>query len=725
MKLTDIKINDLFNSDRRFTFLVGAGCSVSAPSCLPAGHAMMEALINYTCKESEIKDIIELMKSGTLRFEALVEIIRNEIDKELTLIDYYSQCDKPNMQHFFLAEMIKQGNFVMTTNFDFLIEYALNHSGVPFKEIVPVITKEDFEIFSDPYELLKKKKKSVYKIHGSTENIITKKSTRDSLVATIQAFGSNKEGENVFQLEAFKRPLFENITKERSLVVMGYSGSDDFDIVPTLKILKNLQDVIWINYSHNIDIGNEQIYEINDNTFQSLNKMDINLRKVIQILFEIWQMKNVNNVFLVNVNTNNMVQKLLETQPALSSDNFSLEIKEYFKKIYQEVSEIEKYYIPYKIYYEFDLDNKAMNCLKNILQIAEKLNDKTWKTLALNYIGSIFRRDEKYSEALKKMEEALELAKDLGSLNLKSLVFDNMAMTYNKKGDYPAAINLYKDASRIDKQLGNLKNTAVNLNNIAYLYESQEEYTKALENYEEALKIAEKLGDLNLKCTVLCNSGKIYIDQGNYSEARKRIEEAEMIADKLGRLDTYSSCLIYLGGINKDQGRIQEALKLYEKALEIAKKLGDPEFVDTMHTLIKMTKGKGEGAEEDYEMGIDSSQEIIKTKQEFICNSKWNIKDIMNFLKGFLNGFFNSFRDSMNWQRVKTISKELKPNMLDVSSGDNFKAVFHIIEGNKKTRTIQMEWEIRSSTSNHIWESLVKALTDIFKKPGIKSVKKR
>ncbi|MFX1373054.1 MAG: hypothetical protein ACFFCE_14470 [Promethearchaeota archaeon] len=45
MILSNLKINDLINDNEKLTFLVGAGCSVSAPSCLPAGHAMMEELL--------------------------------------------------------------------------------------------------------------------------------------------------------------------------------------------------------------------------------------------------------------------------------------------------------------------------------------------------------------------------------------------------------------------------------------------------------------------------------------------------------------------------------------------------------------------------------------------------------------------------------------------------------------------------------------------------------
>ena len=125
MKLTNLKIEDFFNPNGKFTFLVGAGCSIDNPSCLPAGYAMIEAIINHACHKSEKSGILDLMKSGQLRFESLVEIIRDQLDNNLELIDYYGICDKPNVQHFFLAEMIKKGHMLITTNFDHLIDQTV------------------------------------------------------------------------------------------------------------------------------------------------------------------------------------------------------------------------------------------------------------------------------------------------------------------------------------------------------------------------------------------------------------------------------------------------------------------------------------------------------------------------------------------------------------------------------------------------------------------------
>ena len=97
---SDFDFNSLFKKKDKLVFLIGAGCSVDSPSCLPAGRWMIETIVRYTCPESEISKILEIKE---LRFEALVEIIRDRMDEELKLIEYYAQCNKPNIQHFLLV----------------------------------------------------------------------------------------------------------------------------------------------------------------------------------------------------------------------------------------------------------------------------------------------------------------------------------------------------------------------------------------------------------------------------------------------------------------------------------------------------------------------------------------------------------------------------------------------------------------------------------------------
>ncbi|MFX1257781.1 MAG: hypothetical protein ACFFAN_07980 [Promethearchaeota archaeon] len=88
----------------------------------------------------------------------------------------------------------------------------------------------------------------------------------------------------MFQVETFKRDLFDNILNGCSLVVIGHSEIDDFNMVPTLKVLENLRNVIRFNYDDKTG-SKGKIYEIE--TDES-DKSD----KVNHILIELKQTNN-------------------------------------------------------------------------------------------------------------------------------------------------------------------------------------------------------------------------------------------------------------------------------------------------------------------------------------------------------------------------------------------------------------------------------------------------
>lgn len=411
--------------------------------------------------------------------------------------------------------MIRNGHFVMTTNFDFLIEYALLQLGTGKDEILPVITKADYQNYSSPKELLSEGKKTLYKIHGSTKNIVSEENTKDSLVTTIQALGSHKVGENVFQVEPFKRLLFENNSNGRYLVVMGYSGSDDFDIIPTLKVLKNLRNIIWINYSQNINMGREKIHEIDSNTDRSLDKLDKNLRKITQILLEIRQENHADHVYRVDVNTTEMVKNLLKSKLELSSTNFFIESGDWLENNIKVPDIMMKYYIPYRIYDDFGFYDDALRCSKKILLLAKKSKNEHWKASVLNNMGEIYRAQGSYLKALKRFEEALKIAEQLGDLSYKATFLNNIGRIYYTQGSYPEALKHFEEALQIAEELGDSIGKAIRLNNIGNIYHDQGNYPEAFKRYEEAMQTDEQLENLREKATCFNNIGAIYDAQGS------------------------------------------------------------------------------------------------------------------------------------------------------------------------------------------------------------------
>ena len=209
-QMSKLDFHEYIKDGKSLTFLVGAGCSVLTPSNLPNARDFIKLIIESTIIKSEVDKISSL---ENLTLEELLWIIYSVVgeNSDFSLIDFFSECDKPNIEHFFLAEMITSGSNVITTNFDHLIELALLTLEVPRKKIIPVITQRDYEKYTNPEKLFESGRMAVYKIHGSSNNLITGENTQESFVNTIKLLGINQERRNIIQLEPYKAQVIGNI----------------------------------------------------------------------------------------------------------------------------------------------------------------------------------------------------------------------------------------------------------------------------------------------------------------------------------------------------------------------------------------------------------------------------------------------------------------------------------------------------------------------------------
>lgn len=646
MKKVDITFKELLERSGKLTFLVGAGCSADPPSNLPLGREMIGAIIKHACAKSEVDKILAI---ENLRFEQVVEIIRNQLDPELKLIDYYGECESPNLQHFFLADMLKKGHLVVTTNFDFLIERALLASGIPKEQIIPVITEDDYKNpeYQDPEALFEKGKMAVYKIHGSTKNIITGEDTRKFLMATIKAFGSGKEGENIFQLQNFKRPTFEALTNGRTLVLLGYSGSDDFDVVPTLMILKHLENIIWINHNSD-DEGIEKLYEINDSMFQETN----NIEKSNEILADIFRMNNTDRIFKADLNTTRLMETMLAGKPNLNSTEFNNPLTSWFNQNIAHPNECSKLFNACAIYEEFGMLDEILDCSERMAEIAQKNGDLKWQIIALTKIGEVFFHRGKLDDALDRLEKALidtgEI-RESWQLYWEAIPLLNIGKIFSIRHDFVQALEYFRDAlvilEQLDEEMG-----ATTIMDIAQMEDYHIDNDARIIYFIKALKIAEEGGYLRLKARAIIGINEIFIyhpelrDQYEYGLGERSFEndikEALEIGKQLCDLEIKASCHRQMGNFSNKSNALEDALRHYKKALTYDKQLNSPKDIgrdlsDIGHVLSR--KGEYKGALKYYQESLvvferidapeveDIKISILVSKKEISLNNIINI----------------------------------------------------------------------------------------------------
>ncbi|MEX0806076.1 MAG: SIR2 family protein [Candidatus Binatia bacterium] len=232
--------------------LVGAGVSYSQPSNFPTGSAFMSTVLKKCAVDDSTKilldDLCDNKRSdgNWLRFEGLLEVLARFVDKELGVLKMYAGNQKgdnqfdggiPNDNHGFLASLIRAGHYVVTTNFDVLIEKAMNPSNKGF------VTEDQWEKFTagaNPGSLLK--------IHGSLlrfENggwVWNDGEHPAAPVVTLRRVSRTRQS-------IVRRNKFGELLGDFPLLVVGYSASDDFDVSRWLLEIKSNQPVLWIQHT--------------------------------------------------------------------------------------------------------------------------------------------------------------------------------------------------------------------------------------------------------------------------------------------------------------------------------------------------------------------------------------------------------------------------------------------------------------------------------------------
>ncbi len=635
----DLILKVFLNESQKSNIIVGAGCSIDPPSSIPNTNKLMEEIIKFTCAKSEIENILEI---EGLRFEILLEIIRSLIDDELKILGYLEKCDKPNIIHFCLSEMIYRGFNVITTNFDFLIEHAIIQSNIKADTINSVIIEEDYRRFEDIVDQKNIGKKFLFKIHGSTKDILAGRDTKDYFLSLIKKLGSFKTEFNLFFVEPHKGVLFNKLFNKANIILIGYSGQNDYDIVSILKRYHKMKRIIWINHTeNNTDI--ETITEISKNRESPTQNRD----KLSKILLEI---KNQNpNIELIRIDTNisRFLKRILNFEPELGEGNFTLEFGEWLFENIDIPNIMTKYLIPHVIYFNFNRFEDSFRCGVRALEEVNENSDQFHKQLILNNIGWIYYKMGNFSEAIEHFQEAAILAHELGKKNQELVYLSNLGDINERIRNFPQALEFYKKAVELAESSGNLMEELRILNSVIEVYEELEKYSDALQFSENAIKLSERLGDLKKKAMVINNMGSIHYKQNNHDLALDYFQQSEKIFRRLKDTENLIICLNNIGTIFQNLHDYSIALDKFKEALELDEKLNNREG-KVLH-LRKV--GEVHFDQNDYDQALNYFRDAIEISRELKDEKSemelynWTGKTLY-FLKEYTNAL-KIFRDGL------------------------------------------------------------------------------
>ncbi|MFX0064969.1 MAG: tetratricopeptide repeat protein [Candidatus Hermodarchaeota archaeon] len=557
----ELDIKEVLRGKEPLTFLVGAGISMDPPSGLPSARQMIKDILCFGAVKTALDKLFLLQE---IRYESLVEMFRDRYDNDLKLMDYFEEVTQPNSIHRYLAQMIRAGHYVMTTNFDYLIETVI---GLDDPDLKVVITHRDFEEYGDPIKNREKGLLAIYKIHGCRKNPVTNEDTRESIITTLDALGRGKAGE-IFSVEPYKRLFFKKVTCGRTLVIMGYSGGDDFDIIPTLLQMDELKRVIWITHVPKEEgIRSCQIrpnLDLNDQELTQLGKED-------QILYRLSLLGEI-EVIKIFAHTSLLVSPQISSQPVAEFQTLSpfdwmtqhipapeVGEKEFFTgRIFLEYAYYRDalYYLQksYRLcrkhgnveiqaraagnlglaFMDTRKPKKALQYHQEAYQLHERLKDPESMVRDLNNTGLVYMDTEELEEALIYLQRAYDLAKSYKHLEGMGRTSSNQGIIHIMMDNLTQAQASFQQAYDLFQQIGNLKEMAINLSNLGLVYKKLEKAETAIEHYQKAYEINERIGALEAMAINLGNLGNIHMIYDDLEQALENHQKAYILNKRLG-----------------------------------------------------------------------------------------------------------------------------------------------------------------------------------------------
>ncbi len=625
---------------RDFAIFCGAG--ISKNSGLPLANELKQSILERLPVDK--KDMDEIMNS-ILPFEAFIETLSENTDIS-KILDIFED-GKPNTNHILISKLAKNSYFktIFTTNFDLLIERALEKEGLK--------KDEDFKVYCDEEQFsridfkdIENKIIRIFKIHGSIED---KNSIRTTLKAVADRSLSDKRM-NVI------RHLF-SAGNHKKVLIFGYSCSDWFDITPQIQnIEKDQKEVIFVEH---LEAGKEEIEDIK-----------IKDRKNPFKKFSGWRIK---------CNTDKFIERLWSSLEGIIGEEYALSNSETKWEKYvdewgnglEENKRYLKYFIAGFIFLNISNFNRAIEYFKNSLGIAKEIGDMAKESGCYINLGATYYTLGDFSKTIDYFKMSLKIVKSIRDKSKESACYVGLGAAYHALGDFNKAFEYYEKALEIIQEIGDKLGESRCYANLGNVYYGLGDFKKAIEYHEKALEITKAIADKTAESRYYANLGNAYCGLGDFKKAIDYYEKALEITKIIGNKGEESGCYVGLGNVYDNLEDFKKAIEYHEKALEIAKAIADKTDESRCYTnLGNVYYGLGDfkKAIEYHEKALEIAKAIGNKGEESA-----NYVGLGNTYRG-LNNFTRAIE---YYEKALEIKKEIGDKSGESKCYANLGAVYH------------------------------------------------
>lgn len=262
-------------------------------------------------------------------------------------------------------------------------------------------------------------------------------------------------------------------------------------------------------------------------------------------------------------------------------------------------------------------DDQSLSIYLRILNIYKNSNLKGAPygvATALNSIGDIYLKTEKYDKAIDCFTSALQIEDSLenGKTTVSIAVnYAGLGEAYRRKKEYDKARKYYERALKMSRELGNDWGTANVLENLGYISTQSEKHQEALTYHLNSLAIRERLAQKRELAGGLSNVGYTYLKLKDYPAAHRYLLKSLALAREI-----QAKPLIY--DIYKDLADLMAEKKDFSQAYEyhhLHATLKDSVLNEETTRQLQELQTKYETGEKDKRIAILAKEKQVQQKE--------------------------------------------------------------------------------------------------------------
>lgn len=582
-------------------FLVGAGISVEAPANLPLASGLVEELVRPLTRSIGLDPQLAQRCVDALRHlrpEVAGDIVVEFLGPKALTSMAARLTGTPNRWHDHLAEAIRRGCPVVTTNFDTLIEQACLRRAIAFRQLVAHGTGVKQRTFGAGRGAT-----PVVKIHGSLPLGRAPGPTDLSTLSLALRHVSKP-------ISAALRRVIDPLLGNRPLLVLGYAGRDDFDIRGYLSSLNRTAPTLWV------------VHDPHRDSLLPLRRSEEDWAPALPVLQHRERWTGPSIVL------RGQTQKARRLLPPLASTAFRPVLSTSWKPVAitdtlqaaralahllleTRVCDLAQTIIAHAAHgarasaslIQLRIDEaivlekegrdlrRAALAARRAFELADRRGERILAIEALDQRGVTARRRGLYAQADKYFSLALRrLRKVPGRPRTREIdirIRGHRAVALEYLQDYDGAMAEYRRVLAHERRTRDLRGVGKTLNNMGILLASMERPEEADNKFLESIALKELTGDLQGISASYHGIGRLHYFQGSPEIAREAFEEAHRLRSGPTR-DVHGAAqsLLGLGRLAWREGNYRIARRHAVDSLTTMTGIGDNRGISLAQDLI-------------------------------------------------------------------------------------------------------------------------------------------